>query len=120
MTYRQVTASVMHRFILSLLLLGISHPARAQFNVVEATITEMQQAMASGAVTSRELVQQYLTRIALYDRKLNAVFYQGRLTPARYERWLRETGVSWVALPDVELDPSAHAEAASGLPCVRR
>jgi amidase len=33
----------------------------------------MQQAMASGRVTSRELVQQYLMRIALYDKKLNAV-----------------------------------------------
>jgi amidase len=29
--------------------------------------------MANGGVTSRELVQQYLTRIALYDKKLNAV-----------------------------------------------
>src|SRR5437899_6884088 len=33
----------------------------------------MQKAMASGRVTSRELVQQYLMRIALYDRKLKAV-----------------------------------------------
>src|SRR5437899_4497520 len=33
----------------------------------------MQKAMASGRVTSRELVQQYLMRIALYDRKLHAV-----------------------------------------------
>ena len=47
--------------------------AQAEFSVVEASIADMQQAMASGRVTSRELVQQYLMRIALYDRKLHAV-----------------------------------------------
>src|SRR5215467_7745275 len=61
----------------SLLLMSLplisSDTARAEFNVVEASIADMQQAMASGRVTSRELVQQYLTRIALYDKKLNAV-----------------------------------------------
>jgi amidase len=48
-------------------------PARPSFNVVEASIQEMQTAMAEGRVTSREIVQQYLTRIALYEDKLNAV-----------------------------------------------
>jgi amidase len=43
------------------------------FSVVEATIADMQQAMREGRVTSRELVQQYLTRIAIYEDKLNAV-----------------------------------------------
>jgi amidase len=47
--------------------------AQSQFSVVEASIADMQSAMASGRVTSRELVQQYLTRIALYDKKLGAV-----------------------------------------------
>jgi len=47
--------------------------AQSSFSVVEASIAEMQSAMASGRVTSRELVQQYLTRIATYDKKLNAV-----------------------------------------------
>jgi hypothetical protein len=45
------------------------------------------------------------------DRKLNALFYAGRLTPGRYRRWLTRTGVEWVALPDVPLDASARAEA---------
>jgi amidase len=56
-----------------LLLALLSGAARGEFNVVEASITDMQRAMANGNVTSRELVQQYLTRIALYDKKLNAV-----------------------------------------------
>jgi len=48
-------------------------PARSQpFTVVEATIPGMQAAMALGRVTSRELVQQYLVRIALYEDELHA------------------------------------------------
>ena len=42
------------------------------FTVVEASIPEMQAAMRTGRVTSRELVLQYLTRIALYEDKLHA------------------------------------------------
>jgi amidase len=43
------------------------------FTVVEATIPEMQAAMKQGRVTSRDLVAQYLIRIALYNSKLNAI-----------------------------------------------
>jgi amidase len=43
------------------------------FTVVEATIPEMQKAMKDGKVTSRQLVEQYLVRIALYNSQLNAV-----------------------------------------------
>ena len=43
------------------------------FSVVEASIREMQTAMQQGRVTSREIVQQYLIRIATYEDKLNAV-----------------------------------------------
>lgn len=43
------------------------------FSVVEASIPEMRAAMEQGQVTSREIVQQYLTRIALYEDELNAV-----------------------------------------------
>ena len=45
---------------------------RTPFTVVEASISEMQKAMREKRVTSRELVQQYLTRIALYDGRLHA------------------------------------------------
>jgi amidase len=44
----------------------------APFSVVEKTIPEMQRAMREGRVTSRQLVEQYLIRIALYEEKLNA------------------------------------------------
>jgi amidase len=42
------------------------------FNVVEASIPEMQAAMREGRTTSREIVTQYLTRIGLYEDTLNA------------------------------------------------
>ncbi len=44
----------------------------AEFTVLEASIPEMQAAMKAGRVTSRAIVQQYLTRIAMYEDKLNA------------------------------------------------
>jgi amidase len=42
------------------------------FNVVEASISEMRAAMEQKRVTSRELVNQYLIRIAIYDHRLHA------------------------------------------------
>jgi amidase len=42
------------------------------FSVVEATIPDMQRALEQHRVSSRELVTQYLTRIALYDKRINA------------------------------------------------
>ena len=43
------------------------------FDVVEATIPEMQLAMEEGRTTSRELVEAHLLRIALYEERVNAV-----------------------------------------------
>jgi amidase len=43
------------------------------FDVVEATIPQMQAALASGQVTSRELVLLHMARIAMHDRVLRAV-----------------------------------------------
>jgi amidase len=42
------------------------------FHIVEATIPEMRAAMASGRLTSRAIVSQYLTRIGLYEDRLHA------------------------------------------------
>ena len=51
--------------------LGV-HGQQRPFSVVEATIPQMQEAMARKQVTSRQLVEQYLIRIALYEERLNA------------------------------------------------
>jgi amidase len=46
--------------------------SRKPFTVVEATIPEMRTAMAQGRITSHDLVQQYLIRIATYEDRLHA------------------------------------------------
>src|SRR5436190_16957594 len=64
-----------NRLLLISLLLATVLVASAQrktFSVIEAGIPEMQKAMKEKRVTSRDLVQQYLTRIAMYDDKLHA------------------------------------------------
>ena len=48
-------------------------PPAAPFSVVEATIPDLQKAMQEGRVTSRQITEQYLVRIALYNSTLNAV-----------------------------------------------
>jgi amidase len=45
------------------------------FRLVEASIPEMQAAMAAGRLTSRELVTHYLVRLAMYEDRLNAALY---------------------------------------------
>lgn len=47
-------------------------PPAAPFSVVEASFSDMQAAMAEGRVTARQLVEQYLQRIALHEETLNA------------------------------------------------
>ena len=47
-------------------------PRPQVFSVVEATIPDMQQAMRERRTTSRELVTRYLTRTALYDKRIHA------------------------------------------------
>lgn len=46
--------------------------AKAPFTIVEASIPEMQAAMADGRTTSRAIVTEYLMRMGLYEDKLNA------------------------------------------------
>jgi len=53
-------------------IVGAQPPKNPAFSVVEATIPQMRDAMAARRVTSRELVTQYLTRIALYEHRLHA------------------------------------------------
>ena len=42
------------------------------FDVVEASISDLQAAMAAGRITARELVTQHLLRIAFYEDRINA------------------------------------------------
>ena len=42
------------------------------FQIVEATIPDMQAAMKDGRLTSREIVTRYLVRLATYEHRLHA------------------------------------------------
>jgi hypothetical protein len=56
------------------------------------------------------------------DTRYNRLFYERELTPARYDAWLHELAVRFVAVSDAELDYSAKAEVAlidRGLPFLR-
>jgi hypothetical protein len=44
------------------------------------------------------------------DSKYNSLFYDGTLDSQTYHDWLLQRGITYVALPNVELDPSAVAE----------
>ena len=72
---------------------------RPQFSVVEATIPQMQQALREHRVTSHELVQQYLTRIALYEDRLNAVMYVNPSAFAEADQLDRERAAGKVRGP---------------------
>jgi amidase len=56
-----------------------SRPPSQSFSVVEAGIPQMRAAMEQGRLTSRDLVTQYLVRIALYEDKLHAAITVNRL-----------------------------------------
>jgi amidase len=79
-----VSLLVLGTVALVLILSGQNNRAPSQpFNVVEAGIPAMRTAMEQGRLTSRELVTQYLVRIALYEDKLHAAITVNRL--ALYE-----------------------------------
>lgn len=68
-------ASAMLAMTLLMLALPACSPEESPaepFDPVEATIPEMQQAMEEGRVTSREIVEAHLIRLALYEERVNA------------------------------------------------
>src|SRR5436309_1498128 len=66
------------QFALFVVLIGtivpaaMTKPRKQPFSVVEASIPEKQKVMKEGRVTARELVVQYLIRVAVYEDKLHA------------------------------------------------
>ena len=54
-------------------------PSAAEFRLVEATVADMQRALQTGLITSEQLVQMYLTRLAAYEDvgpAVNAFIYE--------------------------------------------
>ena len=93
---------------------GASTPAaasergRAAFTVVEATIADMRTALEQKRVTSRQIVTQYLTRIATYEDKLHAAI---TVNP-------RALGIAMLLLAPAAA--AAQARGAPGGPCAFR
>ena len=54
---------------------GVPATPPADFSVVESNILDLQAMMDAGQLTSRDLVIAYLTRIALYEDRLNAAIH---------------------------------------------
>src|SRR5688500_15280434 len=50
-------------------------PPPPPFEIIEATIPQMREAMEQGRLTSRQLVQMYLARIGMYQQTLKAAVY---------------------------------------------
>src|SRR5438105_12562556 len=76
-------AAAMAALIATTLGIGAQTPRRtspppAPFSVVEASISDMRAALDDGRVTSRELVRQYLGRIAIYEDRLHAALAMNR------------------------------------------
>jgi amidase len=74
---RGLLASVVSMVALGMVLRGQTRTPGADarpaaFRIVEATIPQMRDAMASGRLTSQQLVTQYLTRLGLYENRLHA------------------------------------------------
>src|SRR3954471_10062395 len=80
----------MSRVVILLSILAMGQTTRPGFSVVEATIPQMQRALASGRVTSVELVRQYLARIGTYEPVLHAVLAVNPNALADAERLDRE------------------------------
>jgi amidase len=67
----RLSATLLSLSLATLAACGADGPV--EFDVVEATIPDMQRAMEEGRLTSEGLVRDYLVRIALYEDRLNAL-----------------------------------------------
>ncbi|MGE3277774.1 MAG: amidase family protein [Vicinamibacterales bacterium] len=68
-------------------------------SVVELSIPEMQQALADGRLTSRQLVTAYLVRIGLYEDRLNAAVRVNEHALAEADRLDRERAAGQIRGP---------------------
>ena len=77
-------------------------PIDAQIEVAEATIAELQEAMASGVASSAEITAAFLARIAAYDQagpRLNAMI------------WLNQNAMAVGPVGSVRIADRSHSQA---------
>ena len=92
------TATQRARFFLPLFLAACAPAADEPFDVVESTIAEMQEAMEEGRVTSRDLVEAHLLRIAMYEDQVNAVITVNKNALAEADRRIGVAKVNLVTI----------------------
>ncbi len=122
-TQNQTPLRRSHRFASAMMLAGItaiSSPHAETFTLEEATMDQIQAAMAAGALSSAELTTMYLNRIAIYDRsglQLNSVveINPAALTEAAAADDLRAAGEVRGPFHGVPTLPKMN-HAVSGLP----
>ena len=91
-TFETLAVRVFAAALLPTLLSSCMSPegSAERFDVVEATIPEMQAAMAEGRITSRDLVEAHLLRIAQYEDRVNATIAVNTKALAEADRLDRE------------------------------
>lgn len=101
-------------------LVGYLHGQDAMLSRVEILPTEDHWESLWAAADNLQLARGWERQVDIAD---NAIFYNpSALTAGSYANWLFANGVSWVALPNLNLDYSAQAEATlvkGGLPYLK-
>lgn len=75
---KRITLSVLVALVVATVSVAVKGQPRSNFDIVEASITDLQLALEAGHVTSRDLVQLYIDRINRYNGRINAVAYVSR------------------------------------------
>jgi len=76
-----------------------TRPNSAAFRVVDASLSDIRTALAGGRVTSRELVTQYLVRLALYEHRVHAALAVNPRALDEAERLDRERAAGTIRGP---------------------
>jgi len=76
-----------------------TRPNSAAFRVVDASLSDIRTALAGGRVTSRELVTQYLVRLALYEHRVHAALAVNPRALDEAERLDRERAAGMIRGP---------------------
>jgi len=78
---------------------GAARPNSAAFHVVDASVSDIRAALAGGRVTSRELVTQYLVRLALHEHRVHAALAVNPRALDEAERLDRERAAGTIRGP---------------------
>jgi amidase len=75
---KHIASAVLAAIVLTMFGVGVRGQSGSSFDIVEASISQLQLALDDGRVTSRQLVQLYLDRINRYNARINAVAFLSR------------------------------------------